>query len=335
MVASNHFDLKISLQPNSFHRHVMNGLTTQTIDTSPVSAESVSPSAPRARWCRVISEWCEMVKIEHTIFALPFALSGMVLAQPTLPAWTVVMWTILAFAGARAAAMTLNRLIDRELDARNPRTTTRAIPAGRIRPSQASLFAIASFALMLFSASHLPPLCLMLSPIAIFWLCFYSYTKHFTWACHLVLGIALGGAALGGWIAAGGSLFQLAPWFLSLAVSTWVAGFDIIYACQDVDFDRTEHLFSIPSTFGIAKALTISSQLHVITVGALGALGVALGLGTIYWIGIIIVAIMLAWEHSLVSPRDLARVNAAFFNINGCLSIAAFVAIIADRLCCF
>jgi len=183
-------------------------------------------------------EWTEMIKLEHTVFALPFALSGLVLASPQLPAWNVVFWTILAFTGARAGAMTLNRLIDAKIDLRNPRTESRAIPQGRIKGGHAGIFACLSFLIMLFAASHLPRLCLYLSPIALFWLSFYSFTKRITWLCHIVLGIALGGAALGGWVAAGGSLDSAAAWFLALAVSTWVAGFDIIYACQDFDIDK-------------------------------------------------------------------------------------------------
>jgi 4-hydroxybenzoate polyprenyltransferase len=163
-----------------------------------------------------LKEWTEMVKIEHTVFALPFALSGLLLGSDRLPTPAVWLWTIIAFAAARAAAMTLNRLIDAGIDAANPRTENRAIPAGRISPATAFIFAVVSFALMIFAAMQLPPLCLTLSPVAVLWLSFYSYTKRFTWSCHLVLGAALGGAALGGWIAAGGQLNSLAPWLLAL-----------------------------------------------------------------------------------------------------------------------
>jgi 4-hydroxybenzoate polyprenyltransferase len=297
---------------------------------------ATGPAGPGSGACKgsasaQVREWAEMVKVEHTVFALPFALSGLVLASPELPGWQVTGWTILAFAGARTAAMTLNRLIDAEIDARNPRTSTRAIPAGRIRKTRALAFALASFALMILAASRLPPLCLWLSPVAVVWLSFYSYTKRFTWACHLALGIALGGAALGGWIAAGGSLTGVAPWVLALAVSTWVAGFDIIYACQDVEFDRREKLFSMPAAFGTRAALSISAALHVVTTGALAALGFCLALGPCYWVGVVLVAAMLWWEQSLVRPHDLSRVNAAFFNVNGIISIAAFLAILLDK----
>lgn len=187
-----------------------------------------------------------MIKIEHTVFALPFALSGLILSLPgkglaSLPSLATVFWTVLAFASARCAAMTLNRLIDAGIDAKNPRTRDRAIPAQRISRKTALLISVLSFTVMLLAAANLPPICLKLSPIAVFWLSFYSFTKRFTWLCHIVLGIALGGAALGGWVAASGALSGVSPWLLALAVVTWVAGFDIIYACQDVDFDQGEN----------------------------------------------------------------------------------------------
>ena len=277
-------------------------------------------------------EWTEMIKLEHTVFALPFALSGLVLASPTLPGWSVVFWTILAFTGARAGAMTLNRLIDAKIDLRNPRTETRAIPQGRIKGIHAFIFAFLSFLIMLFAASHLPPLCLYLSPIALFWLSFYSYTKRITWLCHIVLGIALGGAALGGWVAAGGMLDTAAPWLLALAVSTWVAGFDIIYACQDFEIDKAEKLKSIPSRFGIASALNISIALHVVTVAAMALLGWQVHAGVAFYAGLTLITGMLIYEHSLVKPNDLSKVNAAFFNVNGVVSILAFFAILIDRI---
>jgi 4-hydroxybenzoate polyprenyltransferase len=303
------------------------------VQTAENQVQPSRPDAPSSGGLiKTVREWAEMIKIEHTVFALPFALSGMILSVPHLPPISVVVWTILAFAGARCAAMTLNRIIDAEIDGRNPRTNMRAIPAGRIKQAQAWLFAIGSFAVMLFAASNLPPLCLWLSPIAIIWLSLYSYTKRFTWLCHFVLGIALGGGALGGWIASGGSLEGPAPWLLALAVSTWVSGFDLIYACQDVQVDREEKLHSLPARFGIKAALDTSVILHVVTATALSALGVYLGLGIPYWIGISIVGAMLAYEHSLVNPNDLSKLNAAFFNINGIISILAFVAILIDKL---
>lgn len=308
---------------------------TEDSTTSAISAASEACTA-RSPVC-VMREWSEMIKLEHTVFALPFALSGLILATPgamkTLPAPSMVLFTILAFAGARAAAMTLNRLIDAAIDARNPRTSQRAIPQGRIKKGSALIFAVLSFALMLGAASQLPPLCLWLSPIAIIWLSFYSFTKRFTWLCHIALGIALGGAALGGWVAASGTISGAAPWFLALAVCTWVAGFDIIYACQDVDIDRRERLHSMPARFGIGKALVISRCLHAVTISSLSALGLTLGLGPVFWTGVLVIASMLVYEQSLVRSEDLSRVNAAFFNVNGVVSILAFVAILLDHIC--
>lgn len=281
---------------------------------------------------RTAREWAEMIKLEHTVFALPFALSGLLLSVSTLPAWSVVGWTFLAFTGARAAAMTLNRVIDAEIDRKNPRTSMRQIPAGKISRAQALSFAVASFALMLFAASKLPAICLLLSPIAVIVLSAYSFTKRFTWLCHIVLGIAIGGAALGGWVAASGAITGVAPWLLMLAVATWVAGFDIIYACQDVEFDRSTALHSMPAKFGVARALTISKSLHVVTVVALMSLGAALNLGPVFFVGAAMVAGMLVYEHSLVKPNDLSKVNAAFFTVNGVVSIAAFITFLADKL---
>jgi 4-hydroxybenzoate polyprenyltransferase len=281
---------------------------------------------------KTIAEWAEMIKIEHTVFALPFVLSGFILSTPGFPSAATLGWTVLAFASARCAAMTLNRLIDADIDAKNPRTKDRAIPAKKISKGLALTISIVSFAVMLFAASMLPPICLWLSPIAVFWLSFYSFTKRFTWLCHIVLGIALGGAALGGWVAASGALVGAAPWLLALAVTTWVAGFDIIYACQDTEFDSNEKLHSIPSRFGVAGALKISRALHVCTVLFLLALGLALKLALFYYLGLVLIAGMLVYEHRLVKADDLSRVNAAFFTVNGVVSIISFLAFLADKL---
>jgi 4-hydroxybenzoate polyprenyltransferase len=279
-----------------------------------------------------VREWCDMIKIEHTVFALPFALSGMLLSTAGLPSLRTAIWTVIAFAGARSAAMTLNRIIDAQLDARNPRTSMRSIPAGRINQGKALLFAVVSFLVMLGAASQLPPICLWLSPIAIFWLSFYSYTKRFTWLCHFFLGISLGGAALGGWVASSGSIDGPSPWLLALAVSAWVAGFDLLYSCQDIEVDKKERLHSIPSKFGIKAALDTSVVLHLVTVVCLVAVGQFLSLGLLYWTGISIVSLMLAYEHGLLSPTDLSKLDAAFFNVNGVISILAFLSILLDKL---
>lgn len=273
-----------------------------------------------------------MIKFEHTIFALPFALSGLLLGSRELPSISTFFWTIIAFTGARTAAMVLNRLIDASVDALNPRTASRSIPSGRISKTQALFLAVFSFSIMIFAASQLPVICLYLSPIAVIWLSFYSFTKRFTWLCHLVLGIALGGATLGGWLAAGGALNVAAPWILALAVTTWVAGFDIIYALQDINFDQEQKLFSIPARFGAATALAFSSLLHVMTSACLVILGVILNLGSFYWLGATLVSIVLVYEHKLVKPDDFSKVNAAFFTTNGIISIATFIAILLDKV---
>lgn len=278
----------------------------------------------------VLKEWSEMIKLEHTVFALPFALTGLLLASKTIPSLETFFWTVCAFGGARAAAMTMNRLIDSNIDAKNPRTATRAIPAGKISPLHALVFSILAFGVMIFSATKLPTLCLQLSPVAVLWLSFYSFTKRFTWLCHLVLGVALGGAALGGWVAAGGALDTAAPWLLALSVATWVAGFDIIYALQDIDFDRGEKLHSIPAAFGIPMALTISSMLHLFTAASLVLTGVVLSRGPLFWLGAVLVMAMLKYEHKLVRPDDLSKINAAFFTTNGIVSICMFLATLAD-----
>jgi 4-hydroxybenzoate polyprenyltransferase len=295
-------------------------------------AEAVPSGTKNPGWFCRVREWAEMVKIEHTVFALPFALSGLLLGADKLPPALIWFWTVVAFAAARAAAMTVNRLIDSQIDALNPRTSNRAIPAGRIKSSQALFFALTAFAIMIYAACRLPPLCLWLSPLAVGWLVFYSYTKRFTWLCHIALGIALGGAALGGWIAAGGQLACIYPWLLFAAVTSWVAGFDVIYALQDLDFDRKQRLQSIPARFGIVAALAWSKALHLVTLCSLIILGVLMNLGAAYWLGASLVGIMLKYEHSLLKPHDLSRVNAAFFNMNGLVSIATFAAILADRL---
>jgi len=294
--------------------------------------EPSSVTGKKNSLARKILEWCELIKLEHTIFALPFALAGLVLASPSEPPLLTFFYTILAFTGARAAAMSLNRLIDAPIDKKNPRTSERSIPQGRIKTRSAACFAAFSFALMIGAALQLPPLCLKLSPIAVVWLYFYSFTKRFTWLCHFFLGIALGGAALGGWIAGGGTLLVRAPWVLALAVTTWVAGFDIIYACQDCQFDRQEGLYSIPARFGIPSALVLSALLHVITTSALLYLGILLHAGIYYFVGVALVTIMLLFEHSIVTPNDLSRINAAFFNVNGTVSILSFIFIYIDKL---
>lgn len=278
---------------------------------------------------RKIRNFAEMIKFEHTIFALPFAYLGAFMANRGMPSGSQLLWITLAMVGARTAAMALNRLIDRHIDARNPRTASRAIPKGMVSVYEVWLYVAASWGLLLVSAWELNPLhqavplTVKLMPIAVFVLTIYSYTKRFTWACHLVLGLADGLAPVGAWIAITGKM-ELSAMILGLAVLTWIAGFDVIYACQDFDFDNKEGLYSIPAAFGIKRALVVSALLHVFTVLFLVWMGLTLNLGYFYWLGVIIAVAILIYEHSLVSPTDLSRLDAAFFNMNGILSVLVF-----------
>jgi 4-hydroxybenzoate polyprenyltransferase len=265
----------------------------------------------------------ENVKFEHTIFALPFAYLGMVLAAGGWPTWHQFIWITVAMAAARTMAMSLNRAIDREIDARNPRTAIRPIPSGRLSVAQVWLAAGVSAAVLTFAAWQLNELAVKLLPVAMIILTVYHYTKRFTWLCHLVLGIADGGAPLGGWLAVTGSIDPPA-WLLFIAVTTWVGGFDLIYACQDVDFDRANGLHSVPVRFGIGVSLWAARVSHTITLLALAGVGLMLALGPLYWFGWLAALGLLVYEHSLVSPRDLSRLNVAFFNINGYIGVIVF-----------
>lgn len=275
----------------------------------------------------------EMIKFEHTIFALPFAYLGAILGSfvltGTWPSWSNLFWITLAMVGARSAAMALNRLIDRAIDASNPRTKNRAIPAGLLSVSEVLLFIIGSFALLFMSAYMLNSLAVKLLPIAVFFLVIYSYTKRFTWACHFVLGIAIGLAPLGGWVGATGQL----PWeamILFLAVAFWTAGFDIIYATQDTEFDQQYKIYSIPSYFGIKKALFISRGCHILTVLFLFILYFITPLSWVYLLGALTATGILIYEHSLVKADDLSKVDVAFFTMNGILSVIVFLFTLGD-----
>ena len=273
----------------------------------------------------------EMIKFEHTIFALPFAYLGAFLASNGVPSALDLIWITLAMVGARTAAMSLNRLIDRHIDARNPRTVSRAIPAGLLGVGEVYLYTLLSFLLLGVSAYQLNMLAFKLMPIAVFFLVLYSYTKRFTWACHFVLGIALGLAPVGAWIGVTGH-WALTPVILGLGVMLWVAGFDIVYACQDVDFDRREGLHSIPSVFGITRGLEISTVLHVIAPALFILVGVLASLHWLYYTGVAISIFLLFRQHRIVSASDLSKVGIAFFNLNGYLSIVLFLFSITDIL---
>jgi 4-hydroxybenzoate polyprenyltransferase len=274
----------------------------------------------------------EMIKFEHTLFALPFAFLGMVLAAGGWPSWRTVLWITLAMVGARSAAMGWNRLVDRRIDAANPRTASRALPAGLLMPGAVALFVAASAALLVIAAWQLNPLSLALSPIALLILFGYSYTKRFTWASHLVLGLSLAGAPLGAWIAVRGDVTAV-PLVLAGAVLLWVAGFDVLYALQDVDFDRRSGLFSIPARFGVVGALWISGVLHLLVLALLALLPrLVPGLGTVYWVGWAGCLGLLAYQHWVVRPADLSRLDAAFFTTNGLLSVWLFALTALDIL---
>jgi 4-hydroxybenzoate polyprenyltransferase len=288
-------------------------------------------SDPAARRCSQLSAALETIKFHHTVFALPFALTGMILAaRGWPPAWSFG-WAIVAMVGARSAAMTFNRIADRRIDAANPRTAARALPAGRLSLRFAWAFTAVSIALFVLAAGMLNRICLALSPVALAVILGYSFTKRFTAASHLVLGLALGIAPMAGWLAVRGS-FAPAPFLLTAAVVAWTAGFDILYSCQDIEFDRRAGLFSIPAKLGVGRALQVSAGLHLITVLALAALVPVADLGWIYRVGMVLIAGLLLYEHSLVSPRDLSRLNAAFFRVNAAVSILVFLFTLADLL---
>ena len=279
--------------------------------------------------------YTNLVKLPHTVFALPFALVGVVLASYE-HAVTVrqVLWIVLAFTSARFAAMGFNRIADRHIDARNPRTRMREIPAGAMGVTEASLAVAAASTTFTAAAYALNGLFLLLSPIALVWVLSYSYTKRFTQLSHLVLGLGLSIAPVGGYLAITGA-WSKPQWMLcalAVAVATWVAGFDILYALQDVDFDRDNGLRSIPAALGARGAVSVARVLHVMTVLALIAVGVATGGGVIYGIGVALAALLLLYEHSLVKPTDLSKLDAAFFTMNGVISIVYFSFVLAERV---
>ncbi len=276
----------------------------------------------------------EMIKFEHSVFALPFALTGAALAVRAEGFRTAglagkIFWIVVAMVCARSAAMAFNRLLDQRIDARNPRTRMRHIPAGLLSPRFAWGFVAATSAGFLLAAAQLNRLCLLLAPVALGVVFLYSLTKRFTSLSHLVLGFALGIAPAAAWIAIRGSLDPRILW-LTAAVMFWTAGFDIIYACQDFEFDRGEGLYSIPRRLGVGNALWVSRLFHLAMLACLVALVREFELGWIAWAGIAAVAVLLAWEQSLVKAGDLSRVNAAFFTVNGYVSVLFFVFWCAD-----
>ena len=273
----------------------------------------------------------EMIKFEHTVFALPFAVMSAFIAADGLPSLAKLGWILVAMVGARSCAMAFNRLADAEIDSINPRTATRAIPAGLITKGTVWLFTIASAGLLVLAAWQLNPLAFALSPVALAVIMGYSYTKRFTALSHFWLGLSLSISPVGAWIAIQGS-FALPPIILCLAVLLWTAGFDIIYACQDVNFDKRHGLHSIPAKLGIRWALWVSSALHVVAVVLLLSMPRLVELGVFYYIGVGIVVLIFIYEHAIVKPTDLSRVNFAFFTLNGMISLVLMALSIADIL---
>jgi len=267
----------------------------------------------------------EMIKFEHTVFALPFAFMGAFLAARGIPGPATITWIVLAMVGARTCAMGFNRIVDRKYDKLNPRTASRALPANTVKLSEAWTMVILSAGLFFFACYNLNQLTLMLSPFALGLTLFYSLTKRFTWLCHMILGLALAFSPLGGWVAVSGSL-QSYPYVLSLGVLFWVAGFDTVYACLDADFDIEMGLFSLPSRFGRKNAFRLAILFHVIAFALFVVTGIISNLNFPYYLGIIFTGAALFYQHMVVNPRDLSRIQLSFFTMNGLISLTLFVA---------
>lgn len=281
---------------------------------------------------KAVRDFLELIKFEHTIFALPFAYLGMLLAAGGLPGWRIFLWITIAMASARTLAMGVNRLADRWIDARNPRTADRPLVTGKISIRTAWAGTAIAGLVLTAAAWQLGPLTLRLLPFALIALIGYSFTKRFTWFTHFILGFTDGLAPMGAWVAVRGSLTSIADlpaWILLAVVTFWIAGFDLIYACQDVEIDRQQNLHSIPARFGIQAALNLSRICHSVTLGLLVLLGFVTALQWPYWIGLVVVLGLLLWEHSLVRPDDLSNINLAFFNINSYISLTLFASIFA------
>jgi len=298
----------------------------------------------------------ELVKFEHSIFALPYAYIGAVYAAATVmfavpaiyppvapqptpwvtlanwPTWIALLWITLAMVGARAVAFTLNRAIDKEIDARNPRTAGRAVPSGLIKAWELWAFTAVMLAIYLVAVYNLAPITHWLWPIPLVLFLIYPYLKRFTWIAHFWLGACLGLGVVGGWAGVADSVSSLAPWVLGAAVAIWTTGFDVIYATQDYESDVADGVHSIPADFGIPAALTLARVLHVITVALFVWGGVLVGAGLWYYVGVVIAAVLLAYENAIVSPKDLSRLDAAFFTVNGMVAVFMLAGVLLDRL---
>jgi len=268
--------------------------------------------------------YLRMIKFSHSVFALPFALTSAFIAAKGVPEGKALFWIVVAMISARTTAMGLNRIIDRQIDRENPRTMGREIPAGRIRVWETAFFVLIALAVFVMSAYMLNPLCFRLVGVAICFIVLYSFTKRFTWVSHFVLGITISGAPIGAWIAVTGNL-DARILLLGFAVVFWLAGFDILYAFQDMEFDRRRGLYSVPVRFGIGRSLWISRVCHLLTWALLLLTGTSFRIGLFYYLGIVVTALLLLYEHSLVKPHDLSKLNKAFFDMNGYISITVFV----------
>lgn len=267
----------------------------------------------------------EMIKFEHTVFAMPFALMGAFLAQGGLPTFRVFFWVVLAMVGARTCAMGFNRIADRRFDAANPRTADRALPAGQVSLFESWLMVLLAGLLFFFACFMLNPLALKIAPFALGLTLFYSLTKRFTWLCHVVLGVALAFSPLGGWVAVAAN-FDGYPWVLSLGVLFWVAGFDCIYACLDADFDREAGLFSMPAIFGRRNGFRVAVAFHGIAFVLFILTGMQMALNLWYYLGIAVTGGALFYQHLIVNPRDLSRIQQSFFSMNGLIALTLFLA---------
>lgn len=276
-----------------------------------------------------------LVKLEHTVFALPFAYAGMVLGAEAAGRGIdlqLVALVTLAMIGARTLAMALNRLLDAEIDARNPRTAAREIPSGKLAPGHVWALCAASLALLVGATFGLDPVTRVLWPIPVALFVLYPYTKRFTWLCHLVLGLSIGLAPLAAWLAAGASGREATPWLLWLGVGLWIGGFDVIYATADADFDRAEGLSSIPARFGVGPALTIVRVLHTLALACFAGVGVAADLGPAFWAALAVAGALLAWENAIVRPDDLSRIDHAFFTVNSWVGVVLGAGVVAGQL---
>ena len=271
-----------------------------------------------------VTDYLRLIKFSHSVFALPFAFTSALIAAGGIPTPDQIFWISVAMIGGRSGAMGMNRIIDRKTDALNPRTKNRELPRGAIRTWEVSFFTVVAFAFLLIAAYKLNPLCFKVSPLVLFVLLTYSFTKRFTWLCHIALGIALSLAPMGAWIAVTGTFDpKILP--LCFAVMFWVAGFDALYGLQDMEFDQKQGLYSIPSVFGVKHSLWIARLFHLITIGLLWSLIPIFDLSGLYLLGVITASGLMLYEHSLVKPTDLSKLNIAFFNMNGYISITIFV----------